>query len=100
MQTITVLPGSGKDGTCEAFTSIELQRGKLYTIVGSTGSGKSRFIKDIEQLAGGDSITHRHVLLDNAVVPPEKRQQMSSQLVAHLGQNMRIVLDSTVILQT
>ena len=29
MQTITVLPGSGKDGTCEAFTSIELQRGKL-----------------------------------------------------------------------
>lgn len=96
MQTITVLPGSGKDGTCEAFTSIELQRGKLYTIVGSTGSGKSRFIKDIEQLAGGDSITHRHVLLDNAVVPPEKRQQMSSQLVAHLGQNMRFVLDSTV----
>ena len=93
MQTITVLPGSGKDGTCEAFTSIELQRGKLYTIVGSTGSGKSRFIKDIEQLAGGDSITHRHVLLDNAVVPPEKRQQMSSQLVAHLGQNMRFVLD-------
>ena len=54
------------------------------------------FIKDIEQLAGGDSITHRHVLLDNAVVPPEKRQQMSSQLVAHLGQNMRFVLDSTV----
>lgn len=72
MQTITVLPGSGKDGTCEAFTSIELQRGKLYTIVGSTGSGKSRFIKDIEQLAGGDSITHRHVLLDNAVVPPRE----------------------------
>lgn len=32
MQTITVLPGSGKDGTCEAFTSIELQRGKLYTM--------------------------------------------------------------------
>ena len=60
MQTITVLPGSGKDGTCEAFTSIELQRGKLYTIVGSTGSGKSRFIKDIEQLAGGESITNRH----------------------------------------
>ena len=56
MQTITVLPGSGKDGTCEAFTSIELQRGKLYTIVGSTGSGKSRFIKDIEQLAGGDPL--------------------------------------------
>ena len=43
MQTITVLPGSGKDGTCEAFTSIELQRGKLYTIVGSTGSGKIAF---------------------------------------------------------
>ena len=96
MQTITILPGKGKDGTPEAFDKIELQRGRLYTIVGSTGSGKSRFIKDVEQLAGGDSITHRRVLLDGAAVPPEKRRQVSGQLVAHLGQSMRFVLDSTV----
>lgn len=96
MQTITILPGRGKDGTPEPFAAIELQRGRLYTIVGSTGSGKSRFIKDVEQLAGGDSITRRRVLLDGAAVPPEQRRQMSDQLVAHLGQNMRFVLDSTV----
>lgn len=96
MQTITILPGCGKDGTPEAFSAIELQRGQLYTIVGSTGSGKSRFIKDVEQLAGGDSITHRCVLLDGAAVPPAQRQQISSRLVAHLGQSMRFVLDSSV----
>ena len=96
MQTITILPGQGKDGTPEPFAAIELERGRLYTIVGSTGSGKSRFIKDVEQLAGGDSITRRHVLLDGAAVPLEQRQQRSGQLVAHLGQNMRFVLDSTV----
>ena len=96
MQTITILPGRGKDGTPEAFSAIELQRGQLYTIVGSTGSGKSRFIKDVEQLAGGDSITHRRVLLDGTAVPPAQRQQISSQLVAHLGQSMRFVLDSSV----
>ena len=96
MQTITILPGCGKDGAPEAFSAIELQRGQLYTIVGSTGSGKSRFIKDVEQLAGGDSITHRCVLLDGAAVPPAQRQQISSRLVAHLGQSMRFVLDSSV----
>lgn len=96
MQTITILPGCGKDGTPEAFSAIELQRGQLYTIVGSTGSGKSRFIKDVEQLAGGDSITHRRVLLDGTAVPPAQRQQISGQLVAHLGQSMRFVLDSSV----
>ncbi len=96
MQTITILPGCGKDGAPEDFSTIELQRSQLYTIVGSTGSGKSRFIKDVEQLAGGDSITHRCVLLDGKAVPPAQRQQISSQLVAHLGQSMRFVLDSSV----
>ena len=96
MQTLTILPGQGKDGAPEAFAAIELQRGRLYTIVGSTGSGKSRFIKDVEQLAGGDSITRRRVLLDGAAVPLAQRRQVSDKLVAHLGQSMRFVLDATV----
>ena len=31
-----------------------------------------------------------------AYVPAERRQSLSSQLVAHLGQNMRFVLDASV----
>ena len=96
MDCITILPGRDKHGQPEPFSAIDLYRGHLYTIVGNTGSGKSRLIKDIEQLAQGDSVTGRTVLLDGAPVSRACRQMMSGQLVAHLGQNMRFVLDTTV----
>ena len=70
MKNLTILRGHGKDGVPEPFQSIVLSRGELWTIVGNTGSGKSRLIKDIEQLSDGDSVTGR--------------------------QNMRFVLDTTV----
>ena len=75
MRSVTILAGCGKDGRPEPFDSISLERGGLYTIVGNTGSGKSRFIKDIEQLACGDSITGRRVLLDGVPVPLAERQR-------------------------
>ena len=83
MQSVTILPGRDKTGKPEPFQGI-------------TGSGKSRFIKDVEQLAHGDSVTRRRVLLDGVEIPAERRQSLSSQLVAHLGQNMRFVLDASV----
>ena len=48
MQSVTILPGRDKTGKPEPFQGITLERGELCTIVGNTGSGKSRFIKDIE----------------------------------------------------
>lgn len=96
MQSVTILPGSGKDGATEPFSALQLERGNLYTIVGNTGSGKSRLIKDIEQLANGDSVTRRRILLDGEPVAAAERQALSAHLVAHLGQNMRFVLDTTV----
>ena len=96
MQSVTILPGRDKTGNPEPFQGVTLERGELCTIVGNTGSGKSRLIKDVEQLARGDSVTRRRVLLDGAEVPAERRQSLSSQLVAHLGQNMRFVLDASV----
>ena len=50
MKNLTILRGHGKGGVPEPFQSIVLSRGDLWTIVGNTGSGKSRLIKDIEQL--------------------------------------------------
>lgn len=96
MQCITILPGRDKAGQAEPFSSLQLKRGELYTIVGDTGSGKSRLIKDIEQLADGDSVTGRRVLLDGQTPSREANRQQSEHLVAHLGQNMRFVLDTTV----
>ena len=96
MQSVTILPGRDKTGNPEPFQGVTLERGELCTIVGNTGSGKSRLIKDVEQLARGDSVTRRRVLLDGVEIPAERRQSLSSQLVAHLGQNMRFVLDASV----
>lgn len=96
MKNITILSGCGKDGVAEPFKALTLSCGELWTIVGDTGSGKSRLIKDIEQLADGDSVTKRHILLDGKPVSINCRQEKSARLVAHLGQNMRFVLDTTV----
>ncbi|MGN0307726.1 MAG: ATP-binding cassette domain-containing protein [Lachnospiraceae bacterium] len=95
MQSITILSGHNKLGQPESFSSLTLNRGELYTIVGNTGSGKSRLIKDIEQLTFADSITGRKILLNHEAVPMEKRQEYAANLIAHLGQNMRFVLDAT-----
>ncbi len=96
MLTLTILSGKDKSGAAEGFDALILKTGELYTIVGNTGSGKSRLIKDIEQLADGDSVTGRRILCDARPVDRRQRQALSSGLMAHLGQNMRFSLDTTV----
>ena len=96
VQTLTICPGTDKSGAAETFAPIVLKRGMLYAIVGNTGSGKSRLIKDVEQLVSGDSVTGRTVLLNGKAVASEQRRAVGSRLVAHLSQNMRFVLDITV----
>lgn len=96
METIRIFPGHDKTGAPERFAPLTMRRGELYTIVGDTGSGKSRLIKDIEQLACGDSATGRVVQLDGESLRGRRRLDCSGALVAHLSQNMRFVLDTTV----
>ena len=96
MNTITILGGRDKAGNAEGMGPLTLRKGEIYTIVGNTGSGKSRLIKDVEQLADGDSVTGRQVLLDGSPVSRKERQAVSAGLVAHLGQNMRFMLDISV----
>lgn len=96
MRSLTLLGGRDKTGAPEQLEAIILRPGELYTIVGNTGSGKSRLIKDVEQLADGDSVTGRRILLDEKPVARAERLSLSAGLIAHLGQNMRFVLDTTV----
>lgn len=96
MKQIDILPGQDKNQNPETFEKLSMQIGELYTIVGSTGSGKSRFIRDIEQLADGDSVTKRVVLTDGKRPIHSERHRLSSRLIAHLGQNMRFNLDTSV----
>lgn len=92
-EQLELFPGKDKQGVPENFSPLCMRRGELYTIVGSTGSGKSRLIKDIEQLSNGDSITGRTVRLNKTALCGHARLEASRALVAHLGQNMRFILD-------
>ena len=96
MHKLTIYGGNDKYGNPEGIQRLDLFRGELYTIVGNTGSGKSRLIKDIEQLANHDTITQRSVFIDDKNFSWEERQERSLHFVAHLGQNMRFMLDTTV----
>ncbi|MDR1773844.1 MAG: ATP-binding cassette domain-containing protein [Clostridioides sp.] len=96
MKSITIYSGKDKFGNNENFESISFYRGHIYSIVGNTGSGKSRLIKDIEQFVNRDSLSNRKVVVDNKEISINARNKYSTQLVSHLSQNMRFVLDSTV----
>ncbi len=96
MKSITILPGTDKNGRKEDFDEITLNSGSIYAIVGNTGSGKSRLMKDIEALSAQDTITRRTVLVDGKTVPLEARSHLSFSLIAHLGQYMRFSVDTTI----
>lgn len=96
MDAITVMAGTDKACHPEKFDSIELRMGRMYAIVGNTGSGKSRFVKDVEQLSAGDSPTRRRVLVDGRQLGYQERSEFERSSIAHVGQNTRFVLDVTV----
>ena len=96
MRTIEIQAGFDKDGAPESFGLLRLHAGRMYAVVGDTGSGKSRFIKDIEQIADGDSPTRRRVSIDGEALAPDRRALLERSLIAHVGQSMRFVLDVTV----
>lgn len=96
MKEITILPGFDKSGKREKYDKIVLGSGELWAVVGETGAGKSRFIKDIEMLVDGDSVTKRHILVDGRSLSGDEREHTSDTLISHLGQRMSFTLDLSV----
>jgi len=92
VSSVTVLGGHDKSGNMENFR-LELRPGEVTCIVGPTGSGKSRFLADIEWLAQGDSPTGRTVLINGAAPDLARRYAVEQKLVAQLSQNMNFVMD-------
>lgn len=93
---ITLLPGRFKDGTPETFEPLHFRRSEIISIVGPTGSGKSRLLADIEWMAQGDTPTGRKVLVDGKEPDRRWRFSTSDKLVAQLSQNMNFVMDLSV----
>jgi len=94
VQRLTIEGGHNKLGEQEVVT-IELLPGTVTSIVGPTGSGKSRLLADIEWMAQGDTPTGRRILINGLTPDPALRFSLEHKLVAQLSQNMNFVMDAT-----
>ena len=95
IKSVTIIGGRDKFGHDENLT-LELKIGDVISIVGPTGSGKSRLLGDIECLAQGDTPTRRKILVNGEVTDTSKRFSIENKLVAQLSQNMNFVMDLSV----
>ena len=75
VESLTILAGKDKSGNREGFEEITINRGEIISIVGPTGSGKSRLLADIEWAAQNDTPTGRSILINNEV--PDKDRKAS-----------------------
>jgi len=96
IRSLTIRPGTDKDGKGEGFDEIMIQAGETVCIVGPTGSGKSRLLGDIEWVAQADTPTGRTILLNGGTPDPKWRFSPNHKLVAQLSQNMNFVMDLSV----
>lgn len=95
VSSITIIGGFNKSREAEDI-NLTISSGEIISIVGPTGSGKSRLLSDIECLAQGDTPTGRRILVNGAEVDEIQRFEMEGKLVAQLSQNMNFVMDMTV----
>lgn len=95
VQSITIVGGKNKLGEAESVT-LTITAGEVISIVGPTGSGKSRLLGDIECLAQCDTPTKRQILVNDHVLTDEERFDMGNRMVAQLSQNMNFVMDLNV----
>lgn len=96
VKKLSIIAGRDKSGNAENFGVIEVLSSQTVSIVGPTGSGKSRLLQDIEWTADGDTPTGRRILINGKVPDKKRRYRPNDKLVAQLSQNMNFVMDVTV----
>lgn len=96
IQKLTIHPGLNKDSKQEIAYPLEFQIGEVIAIIGSTGSGKSQLLNDIEGLARGDSLSKRNILVDDHPFSEELYLNQTLKPVAHISQSMNYMIDLPV----
>jgi ABC-type lipoprotein export system ATPase subunit len=96
IESLTIRGGFDKTGQPESVAEVHINKGGIVGVVGPTGSGKSSLIADIEQLAQGDTATHRRVFVNGREPGYEERVNPKKKIVAQLSQNMNFLANMTV----
>lgn len=96
VHSLTILAGNDKNGNPEPFGQVEINKSEIISIVGPTGSGKSRLLADIEWTAQEDTPTKRTILINGKIPDKKWRYSSNNKLVAQLSQNMNFVMDLSV----
>lgn len=96
VHSLTILAGHDKSGNAEGFSELTAETSQIISIVGHTGSGKSRLLADIEWAAQKDTPTGRSILINGKTPDNKWRFSSNNRLVAQLSQNMNFVMDLTV----
>ena len=96
VHSLTILPGQTKYGEPEQFGELTIAASQIVSIVGPTGSGKSRLLADIEWAAQGDTPTKRRILINGAKPDTKWRFSCNNRLVGQLWQNMNFIMDLSV----
>lgn len=97
VSSLSILAGHNKNKQEEGFGRIDILPSQIVSIVGPTGSGKSRLLADIEWAAQGDTPTGRSILINNEKPDLKWRYSTNKKLVAQLSQNMNFVMDLTAM---
>lgn len=96
VESITIIAGKDKIGNKENYEELIINKSEIVSIVGPTGSGKSRLLADIEWTADRDTPTSRKILVNGKIPDKKSRFSISNKLVAQLSQNMNFVMDLSV----
>lgn len=96
INSLTIIAGHDKSKNPEGFKEFTIRKSEIVSIVGPTGSGKSRLLADIEWTAQKDTPTGRGILINGKVPDMKWRFSSNNKLVAQLSQNMNFVMDLTV----
>ena len=96
INSVTVVGGKDKDGPAEAVSMLEIKAGEILAVVGTTGSGKSMLIADIEQWADGETPSQRHILINQVPAAEFAEDRLLRGMAAEVSQNMNFVMDMSV----
>jgi len=96
INSISVLGGFDRAGDREPVERVDLEMGKMVSVVGPTGSGKTALINDIGLFSDGTTPSKRRTLVNGAAPPAWLGSMPSKNPVAIITQHTNFLSDLPV----